>query len=120
MYEEQFAETQADIAYVQAHRDLLLYGDSIRLLSPYDGPTAAWMVVSPDRSEAIMTAVRMTAQPNTLRERVRLYGLDPDRTYRVEELDAVMTGQELMRFGLPLGFESGDYKSLRFTLKMCQ
>ena len=63
-----------------------------------------------------MTAVRMTAQPNMLRERLCLKGLDPEKIYRVEELDAELTGQELMRFGLPLAFESGDYRSLRFTL----
>ena len=114
--DNQFAETREDIAYVKAHRDLLLYGDSIRLKSPYAGPTAAWMVVSPDRSEAIVTAVRMTAQPNMLRERLCLKGLDPEKIYRVEELDAELTGQELMHFGLPLAFESGDYRSLRFTL----
>ena len=112
----QFAETQANIAYMKTHRDLLLYGQSIRLLSPYDGPTAAWMVVAPDQSEAIVTAVRMSAQPNTRRERLRLAGLDPLRLYQVEELNVTLTGQELMCFGLPLAFEPGDYQSLRFTL----
>ena len=114
--EKQFAETQADIAYMKAHRDLLLYGKSIRLLSPFEGSTAAWMVVSGDRSEAIVTAVRLSAQPNSRRQRLRLAGLEPARVYRVEELDAAMTGQELMRFGLPLAFEPGDYQSVRFTL----
>ena len=114
--EKQFAETQADIAYMKAHRDLLLYGESIRLLSPFEGSTAAWMVVSGDRSEAIATAIRLSAQPNSRRQRLRLAGLEPARVYRVEELDAAMTGQELMRFGLPLAFEPGDYQSVRFTL----
>ena len=74
------------------------------------------MVVSGDRSEAIVTAVRLSAQPNSRRQRLRLAGLEPARVYRVEELDAAMTGQELMRFGLPLAFEPGDYQSVRFTL----
>ena len=114
--DRQFAETRADIEYVKAHRDLLLYGNGIRLLSPFGHDTAAWMVVAPDRAEAIVTAVRLSARANARRQRLRLAGLEPGRTYRVEELDADLTGQELMRFGLPLGFERGDYASLRFTL----
>ena len=113
---DQLAETRADIAWVKAHRDLLLYGDSIRLLSPFEGDTAAWMVVAPDRSAAVVTAVRLLAHANERRERLRLAGLAPETRYRVEELDVVLTGQELMRFGLPLRFAPGDDQSLRFTL----
>ena len=115
--EQQFAETQADIAYMKAHRDLLLYGDSYRLKSPFEGDTAAWMVVSPDQNGAVVTAVRMSSHPNERRERLRLNGLAPEKLYHIEELDTDLTGQELMHFGLPLAFEPGDYRSLRFTLE---
>ncbi len=113
---DEFAATQADIAYVKAHRNLLLYGRSIRLLSPFEGDTAAWMVVSPDQREAIVTAVRLSAHPNERRMRLRLSGLNPRQMYRIDELQVTLSGQELMHFGLPLGFQPGDYQSLRFTL----
>ena len=115
--EEQFAQTQADIAYIKAHRDLLLYGRSIRLLSPFDNDTAAWMVVSPDRSEAIVTAIRLSARVAERRQRLYLSGLDPEAMYLVEEQDVILSGQELMHFGLPLAFKAGDYESIRFTIR---
>ena len=116
--EEDFAATQADIAYVKAHRDLLLYGQCLRLSSPFEGDTAAWMVVSPDQSAAIVTAVRLRSHPNARRERLTLAGLRPEARYHVAELDVSLTGQELMKFGLPLAFEPGDDRSLRYTLKI--
>ena len=75
--DRQFAETQADIAYMKAHRNLLLYGESIRLLSPFEGDTAAWMVISSDQREAIVTAVRLNAHPNERRQRLHFPGHIP-------------------------------------------
>ena len=120
MDDAMFAQTQADIAYAKAHRDLLLYGRCIRLLSPFEGDTAAWMIISDSQREAIVTTVRLSAHTNERRQRLLLRGLRADALYQISELDVSLTGQELMRFGLPLAFRPGDYQSLRFTLQVAE
>ena len=101
--------------YVKAHRDTLLYGALYRLSSPFETDLTAWMAVG--QGEAVVTAVRMSARPNALRQRLRLKGLNEKADYLVEELTLTLSGAELMRYGLPLDFPAGDYQSLRFTLK---
>ena len=76
---------------------------------------------SPEPSAVEMpfvTAVRLRSHPNARRERLTLAGLRPEARYHVAELDVSLTGQELMKFGLPLAFEPGDDRSLRYTLKI--
>ncbi len=115
MTEEEFAQTVRDVSYVKSLRDTLLYGDLYRLSSPFESDLTAWMTVG--KGEAVVTAVRMSARPNSRWQRLRLKGLNEKADYLVEELSLTLSGAELMRYGLPLDFPAGDYQSLRFTLK---
>jgi len=114
--DEAFEQTKRDIAYAKENRELLLYGDLIRLRSPFDGSLAAWMTVSPDQRSAIVTAVRLSAMPNARPEMLLLSGLDGKKMYRIRETGSVLSGAELMNYGISLAFAPGDYESLRFTL----
>ena len=51
------------IAFFKQHRTLFRTGRFIRLVSPYEGTDACWMVVSPDRSRAIVAFYRVLAKP---------------------------------------------------------
>ena len=66
-------------------RELISQGDLYRLESPYDGPRAALDYVSPDRSRAVLFVYQLKAigvdQP------VKLRGLDPQRNYRLPEVN---------------------------------
>ena len=100
-------------------------GDLYRLLSPFEGNTAAWSFVMPDRSEALALHFRVLARPNPEPERLRLIGLDPDAVYEVtayegtkQSGDAVrLSGARLMAFGLHVPFGHGDFASALWHLR---
>lgn len=100
---------------VRAWQDVLLYGDFLRLVSPFEGTDCAWMSVSPDRRRAAVTCVFALARPNHKPGLLRLAGLDPALDYRMED-GRVFGGDELMARGLPLDAVTGDFQSRQFFL----
>lgn len=71
------------ISFYKAHRTLFRTGRFIRLVSPYDGTDASWMVVSADRSRAIVAFYRVLGKPFPVAVRVKLAGLEADAAYRI-------------------------------------
>jgi alpha-galactosidase len=99
-------------------RDLLRYGDHHRLADPSVGNLAAWMQVSADRGEAVVTAVLALAEPNWRLPTLKLRGLDPDARYRcVHGPAGEWRGDVLMELGLSLSGLTQDFESLRWHLK---
>lgn len=72
-------------------RRVVQEGDLHRLVDPRGNRWAAWMSVTPERDEALVTCVRILTEANAGRLALRLRGLDPARTYRVR----VTTTKEL-------------------------
>ena len=66
-------------------RELISQGDLYRLESPYDGPRAALNYVSPDRSRAVLFIYQL--KPSSVEQPVKLCGLDPQRHYRLREVN---------------------------------
>ena len=80
-------EREAVRRYVEIYREirhLVLRGELFRLRHP--GNDAAWMYVDTDRSEAVVSYVRVLAEPNRPGGRLRLPALDPDADYEVATL----------------------------------
>ena len=100
---------------VRDWQDVLLYGDFLRLVSPFEGTDCVWMSVSPDRRRAAVTCVFALARPNHKPGLLRLAGLDPALDYRLED-GRVFGGDELMGRGLPLDTVTGDFQSRQFFL----
>lgn len=98
-------------------RMLIQYGDFYRLLSPFEGNETAWMFVSADKKEAFATYFQVLAGPNPPLRRLRLKGLDPAKSYKLELNGGVYRGDELMHFGLTLPQLEGDFRSLLFVLR---
>lgn len=71
------------IAFFKLNRTLFRTGRFIRLVSPYDGTDASWMVVSADRSRAIVAFYRVLGKPFPTATRIKLAGLDEAAEYRV-------------------------------------
>ncbi len=122
------AEIRRQIAFYKKHRDLIRTGEFFRLKSPFSGNETAWMVVSPDQSEAIVAFYEVLGRPNPGFRELKLRGLDPDRTYRIAGAGYEARGDELMFIGHKLApaytgtsidgvIESGDFTSQLFTLK---
>ncbi|EMT45526.1 alpha-galactosidase [Anoxybacillus flavithermus] len=95
-------QVKEQILFFKQHRKLLQYGTFYRLLSPFEGTDAAWMVVSDDKKEAIVVFYRLLAKPNPPFVRLHLKGLDVSFKYEVkmEKQTQVLYGDELMHIGL--------------------
>jgi alpha-galactosidase len=78
-------ELAAWIALYKEHRQLLLTGDVVRGPDPAD---ALWVhgVVARDRREAVFALATLAWTPAMPGPRVRIRGLDPQLTYRVQPL----------------------------------
>jgi alpha-galactosidase len=112
------AEIRAQIAFYREHREIFQRGRFLRLRSPIGRDDAAWMVVAPDRRTAIVAHVRILERPVQPPDRLRLRGLDPLRTYRVERFPpadrpdssrvVARGGDELIGVGLALEPDDAD------------
>ena len=114
---EEIAEIRRLNKRVRELQPLLFYGDYYRLVSPYAGNEAAWMTVSKDKREAVVTHVCAQAVPNMKDKLMRLAGLDPNLTYRDEDTGMTYGGDELMYYGVIIKKPWGDYMSQQFILK---
>ena len=100
--DDEKAEVKQQIADYRKYHCLVREGDFYRLGSPTENDFyCAWECVSPDKQEAMMTAVVMR-QPETRYCVQRLRGLDPKTYYQDEETGTVYSGAMLMNAGLNL------------------
>lgn len=107
----------AQIARYEAHRELLQRGDYYRLSSAGAGRRLdAYMVVSKDRTQALVTVVRVLGKANQRRQNLRLRGLEPEARYSDKESGASYTGSALMGLGLPIELEKGDLAVRQYVL----
>jgi alpha-galactosidase len=111
---EEREEVKRQTAFYKQVRELLLNGDLYRLCSPFDSNETAWMVVSPDKDEALVTHVTILAPPNPPQRFLGLKGLDPAAEYKIDDL--VYRGEALMNIGLPVPPPETDFVSCQWHL----
>ncbi|GKH33921.1 alpha-galactosidase [Muricomes sp. OA1] len=125
--EEERDTIKNQVQFMKKHRKLIQQGNFYRLISPFegDGNETAWMVVSPDQTEALLGYYRVLQEVNVGYRRLRLQGLDENMLYQTEcsEKNGIYYGDELLRAGWNLSDEScgedssfyngvnGDYQS---------
>lgn len=132
---QQLEKIRGQVAFMKKHRELIQFGTFYRLKSPFLHNSSAWMVVSPDRTEALAAYYRILEPVHGPFERIRLDGLAETWDYMVEEQFArgnadlgAHFGDELMYVGLSVSDTSsglpevakarqGDYFSRLFYLK---
>ncbi len=84
MSEEELAVVSQQVAYYKEHRHLLQYGNYKRVGgSMVDSEVGGWMVVSDDKSEAMLTVINKSARNGVEPRSIQLKGLDPSTLYRV-------------------------------------
>ena len=131
--EEEFQQVKEQIKFMKQYRELIQFGTFYRLLDPFAGNEAAWMVVSPDRKQALVGYYRLMAKTCTPFTLTRLQGLLPEAEYEVlvegRQAMGSFTGSELMAAGLVTTDEScgeqktaekvacGDFYSRLFVLQ---
>ena len=106
----------------------LLIGDYYRLNELEDMPDcSAWMFVSPDRKEALVSLVLIHLRANAPFPWFRLQGLQPDGIYSLEVTDprgtalqpaGRATGAALMHGGHTFPFPWGDYRAMQLHLTL--
>ena len=115
---DDLAEAKELTALAKRTRHLLRSGVHHRLLDPFEGNTAAWMLVSPQRDEAVVTVVLALAEPNWRLQPLKLRGLDPAARYRsVCGPEGEWPGDVLMELGLPIDDVHQDFESRLWHLK---
>lgn len=97
-------------------RPVVQFGDIYRLVSPYDGlDMASMMYCSPDKEKAVFYWWKLETFRGQHLPKVRMAGLDPDKNYKVHELNRidnsplpyegkVFSGRFLMENGLEIPY----------------
>ena len=92
------------------YNDLIREGDYYRLASVSEnGHYDSWMVVSNDRDKALLFYVQVQAKANLKSRFIRLKGLSPEKIYILNGQE--YTGDILMKVGVRISPEFGDFKS---------
>ena len=100
------------IATYHKYNDLVRSGDYYRLASfRENGWYDCYMVVSKNKTEALVTYVQVLNRPNYKSRIIKLDGLEPEYTYVVEGEENALHGDTLMSAGLRIENMWGDFKS---------
>ena len=109
--------------------DLVRTGDYYRIASFLENHEwDAWEVVSPDKSEALLTVINVSARVNMKARPVKLKGLDPKKMYTVTFVDIkaepgkeqtmILPGDALMYAGInPRIDNAGDFRGRLIYLR---
>ena len=119
-------EVKQYLNFYKSNRKLIQFGDFYRLESPFEGNTAAWMVVNKEKDEVLVGHFTILAEPNPgYTKKVILKGLDSEKKYLVNDAFEAY-GDELMSVGIVFpqperyfskDSETQDFKSKIFKLK---
>jgi alpha-galactosidase len=91
--------------------DIIWHGDLYRLVSPYEENRAVLMYVNNARDKAVLFGYTLNARYGETFNRVKLQGLDPSKTYKIQEINVSSEG----RWGPGMGMSesgrryTGDY-----------
>ena len=106
--EKELKFSQDAIANYKRLSDVIWHGDLYRLVSPYEENRAVLMYVNTAKNKAVLFAYTLNSRFGETFNRVRLQGLDPNKTYKIQEINLSSEGR---RFGPSESGKSytGDY-----------
>ena len=114
--EEEKVLIREQIRTYKNYQELISRGDYYRLSDPFRDEYAAWMIVSEDRSQALVSVVRLRAQGGQNVTYVRLKGLDTDARYQEETSGQLYSGKALQELGMVLAMPHREYEAYQFIL----
>jgi len=91
--EKELKFSQDAITNYKRLSDVIWHGDLYRLISPYEENRAVLMYVNNSRSKAVLFAYTLNARYGETFNRVRLQGLDPAKTYKIQEINPSTEGR---------------------------
>ncbi|WHY78280.1 alpha-galactosidase [Neobacillus sp. WH10] len=98
-------------------KEIVLFGDQFRLLSPFEGMDTAWMYVTQNQEQAVVFYYKTLATPNPPFFRLKLRGLNPKLKYKINNAEQPFYGDELMQIGKDMPLIKKDYSSFIFYIK---
>ncbi len=110
-------EIASQIQTYHRYAPLMAEGDYYRLTNPWENENAAWMFVSQDRSEALVSIVVLDVHGNMPVSYISLAGLDEARFYKDGENQKIYSGAALMNGGFPVPVKMGAYRSYQIHLE---
>ena len=114
---EEKAEIRMQLAKYREHQELIREGNYYRLSDPFQDDFAAWMVVSKDQNQALVSVVRLTAEANPVAAYVTPRGLAEDAFYLEKTTGKVYAGAALMEAGMLLPAPKGEYEAYQIMLQ---
>lgn len=115
--EEDKAIVTKQVEEYHGMESLILEGDLYRTQSPLDSNFFGFMVVSKDKTDALLTVYRRMGGANVPYVRLNVRGLDPDKYYHVSGINRTIKGSTLNNTGLVASLPKGDFltRKYRFT-----
>ncbi|MCI9142943.1 MAG: alpha-galactosidase [Lachnospiraceae bacterium] len=99
--------------------DLIRTGDYYRLSDPFRDDCGGWMFVSEDGARALVSVVMLENHGNMTVSYVKLKGLKPDTLYRETVSGKCYYGSALMKAGIPVPVEMGEYRAYQWEFAAC-
>ena len=93
MNEKEIQYAQEAVKNYNRLKPVIMEGDLFRLVSPYEGQHAANLYATSDKSHAVLFTFDVYPRFGEQRHNVVLRGLDPNRNYRIQEIN-LMPGQD--------------------------
>ncbi|TBX08073.1 alpha-galactosidase [Clostridium perfringens] len=115
--DEEKEELKEQISLYKEIRETVQFGTLYRLKSPFNSNEVAWMTISEDKNEVVVSYVRQCALVNENFRNLKLTALDKDSEYEIIGEDTILSGDELMYIGLNIPELYGDYVSKLWRLK---
>ena len=115
--DEDRAVVHKQVAEYHGMEDLILNGDLYRTENPMESNYFGFMVVSKDKTEAVLTAYRRMGGVNNEVKILKVAGLDAEKMYHVDELGLTIKGSTLMNVGIVPKFADGDFMTVKYRFR---
>lgn len=109
--QEEKEQIREQVKLYKRYASLIRTGVYYRLSDPFRDTCAAWAFVSEDGNRVLFTAVMTEIHGNMPVSYVRLKGLKPEALYEDVQSGTRYYGSALMRAGLPIPLEMGEYRA---------
>jgi alpha-galactosidase len=115
MTENELKFSQNAVINYNTIKDVIYTGDLFRLVSPYEENRAVLMYVNEAKNRAILFGYNLNTRYGETMNRVKLQGLDPNKTYKIQEINVSNEGRRGPGMGMGFGMSesgrsyTGDY-----------
>lgn len=117
MSKEDRQAVKEQVAEYKKIREVTQYGTFYRLKSAQTSNQCAWETVSKDKTEAVLSVVKVMASAQPYLTKTKMVGLAPEKYYEDQNTHEVYGGDELMNLGIYDPVEHGDFKAYIYHFK---